>query len=303
MTSSLEVVFEVPAKILKGLADGTYERVGGVIRRVDNKQIVLWLSEIMGETSEEDKVPSLLTSPQLLLGMQVANLAVNVAGFAIIYQKIKVVEQKIDEIDQKLDELAKAQDWTDKKYLIEKLTPLAHSLSTLSSLSRLNSEELIKKKLTIADDKLENGRVYFHQVLLRMLEEKLELERPDEFSSCYRAWVLAAQGGIETMAQLGELHEAQARAVSFFEEHTKFGRLYMAARRDPLRKFSRATNGALANQVLSLLSQQCAGAQEIIKGRVLQIEFLNENNLGLESLPAPQYDQSNIGCAMYLVKQ
>ena len=43
--SSIEVLLEVPPAIAQGLANGTLERVGGVIREVGSKQIVVWLRE------------------------------------------------------------------------------------------------------------------------------------------------------------------------------------------------------------------------------------------------------------------
>lgn len=43
--SSIEVLLEVPPAIAQGLANGTLERVGGVIREVGNKQVVAWLRE------------------------------------------------------------------------------------------------------------------------------------------------------------------------------------------------------------------------------------------------------------------
>lgn len=41
----LEVVFEVPPAIVRGLATGAFERVGGVIRETGSKQVVMWLRE------------------------------------------------------------------------------------------------------------------------------------------------------------------------------------------------------------------------------------------------------------------
>lgn len=43
--SSIEVLLEVPPKIEEGLANGTLERVGGVIRKTGSKQVVAWLRE------------------------------------------------------------------------------------------------------------------------------------------------------------------------------------------------------------------------------------------------------------------
>ncbi len=41
----LEVVFDVPPAIVRGLATGALERVGGVIRETGSKQVVMWLRE------------------------------------------------------------------------------------------------------------------------------------------------------------------------------------------------------------------------------------------------------------------
>lgn len=41
----LEVVFEVPPEIARGLASGALERIGGVIRETGSKQVVMWLRE------------------------------------------------------------------------------------------------------------------------------------------------------------------------------------------------------------------------------------------------------------------
>jgi hypothetical protein len=42
---TLTTTFVIPDWIGSGLASGTYERVGGVIRQVGNKQVVAWLRE------------------------------------------------------------------------------------------------------------------------------------------------------------------------------------------------------------------------------------------------------------------
>jgi len=52
--SAITVHLEVPEFIEAGLRHGTMERVGGVIRHTDNKQIVAWLREggKVGQTAE-----------------------------------------------------------------------------------------------------------------------------------------------------------------------------------------------------------------------------------------------------------
>jgi hypothetical protein len=41
----IRVEFEVPDDIKAGLGNGTFERVGGVIRFTESKQVVAWLRE------------------------------------------------------------------------------------------------------------------------------------------------------------------------------------------------------------------------------------------------------------------
>ena len=122
--TNINVMFELSEEIVKGLANGTLERVGGVVRRVGDKKIVVWLTEAGAEVSREAGLPSILNSPQMLMGMQVANLAVSVAGFALIYHKLQQVQRQIEGIDQKLQALSDAHAWLDKKHLIEHLAPM-----------------------------------------------------------------------------------------------------------------------------------------------------------------------------------
>ncbi|MFS8776782.1 hypothetical protein NW806_10795 [Synechococcus sp. W65.1] len=45
-----QVILDIPEAILKGLQDGTYERIGGVVREVASKRVVAWLRETGGLT-------------------------------------------------------------------------------------------------------------------------------------------------------------------------------------------------------------------------------------------------------------
>ena len=284
--TNINVVFELSEEIAKGLADGTLERVGGVIRRVGNKKIVVWLTEAGAEASEKSGLPSILSSPQMLMGLQVANLAVNVAGFALIYRKLQQVQRQIEGVDQKLQALSEAHAWLEKKHLIEHLAPMCSALEALSSIHYIQDQETSKSKLLDADSKLENASIYFRNVLREMLVNKLEQERPEEFAVCYRAWVMASQGRIQTMAELGEIPLAQHLAQELKAQHQVFGRDFLKVRRDPLRKLTSERVHADSEAILKEIGQQSAGAHEIIKGRVLQLDYMVENRLTLNDFPA-----------------
>ena len=100
--AELNVIFEVPEAIAEGLRNCTLEQAGGVIRRVgDKKQIAMWLQEgvllerntaeqLLKQGSEQtqllrqqaEQLQMLGVQQQMMMGLQVANLAVSVAGFA-----------------------------------------------------------------------------------------------------------------------------------------------------------------------------------------------------------------------------
>lgn len=285
--TSISVIFEIPADIAEGLANGTLERVGGVIRKAENKQVKAWLTEA-GEVIREENSsvpPSILNSSQMLMGLQVANLAVNVAGFALIYHKLQRVEHQLANMDQKLDRITVNQEFLDHKHLISKLSPVIASLRTLASIHHISDRSIIQGKLITADDKFGDATVYFKEVLGHMLANKLEQERPEEFMACYRAWVMASQGHVQTMLELDENREALARAETLKIEHQNFGREFIEIRRNPLRKLINEHSHPQAEALLKTLGQQSAGVHELVKGRVLQLEHMVEAGLRLSDLP------------------
>lgn len=51
---TIEIKLTMSDKIAKSLADGTYERVGGIIRESRSKQIVAWLREVAHEINSTE---------------------------------------------------------------------------------------------------------------------------------------------------------------------------------------------------------------------------------------------------------
>ncbi len=93
---TVNTTLEIPPEIAAGLADGVYERIGGVIREVGNKHVVAWLREI----------PSVSLNPLA----SVLNLSVSVMGFAVVLQKLNHLEgilksnqRLLEKVDRKID--------------------------------------------------------------------------------------------------------------------------------------------------------------------------------------------------------
>ena len=82
--SSIEVLLEVPPAIAQGLANGTLERVGGVIREVGNKQVVAWLRE-GGKIASN---PNILTGGLGSVATSLLNTAVSAHSHHLIMQAL-----------------------------------------------------------------------------------------------------------------------------------------------------------------------------------------------------------------------
>ena len=109
---NLNVVFDVPALVAQGLMNGSLERVGGVVRDVTTKKIVMWLGE--GNSKEMLQPPfmgeSMNMSP-LLPWLSAFGIGTSVAGFALVMkrlddigERISRTEKKVDRINHKLDD-------------------------------------------------------------------------------------------------------------------------------------------------------------------------------------------------------
>lgn len=118
--TDLTVLFEIPAKIPEGLATGSLERVGGVVRDFSSKKVVMWLQEGGSLASKALSQPPLAGGANALAAaspwLAAANLGVSVAGFAMLLQQlyrisdqIRAVEAKVDRVSHKLDDQALAQ--------------------------------------------------------------------------------------------------------------------------------------------------------------------------------------------------
>ena len=103
--STVNLTFQIPKYIEQGLSNGSYERVGGVIRKANSKQVVTWLRE-GGEAVQ------ILESVLQNMGAvsSILNLAVSTMGFIVVLKRLGVIEQQLQQaqkvlqtIDYKID--------------------------------------------------------------------------------------------------------------------------------------------------------------------------------------------------------
>jgi hypothetical protein len=92
--TSLTTTFRLPEPIAAKLAAGVYERVGGVVRDTQTKQVVMWLRET-GQTNHlPGAIPSVLSSLGAMASL--LNLGVSTMGFVLILQRLESIERQIE---------------------------------------------------------------------------------------------------------------------------------------------------------------------------------------------------------------
>ena len=117
--ATIRVEFEVPDDILTGLATGKYERVGGVIRHFESKQVFAWLREGGNMSRSGGSTSTLLPSLFRAAGMKARTAAVvagavtvagplldvAITGYTIyrLTERIRALKKEIAHIYDRLD--------------------------------------------------------------------------------------------------------------------------------------------------------------------------------------------------------
>jgi len=106
--NTVNATFDVPDPITQGISNGTYERVGGVVREIGTKQVVAWLREA-SETGEP-VLSNILSLSSMSAVSSTLNLAVSTMGFIIVLKRLGVIEKQLEKaqevlqtIDYKID--------------------------------------------------------------------------------------------------------------------------------------------------------------------------------------------------------
>lgn len=162
---------------------------------------------------------------QMMMGLQVANLAVNMAGFALPYYKLDGIQKMLGSMDAKLDRLQQGQDWIDAKQLLSHLAPIQAALTPIREARLYGRRDLLEQQLVSSDGRFAEARSYFHQVIHKLLDRGQEFVLARELEVAYRAWVMAGHGQLQVMSSLGEQDVAHQRAAMLKSEHASFGKL------------------------------------------------------------------------------
>lgn len=105
----INVTFDVPAAIKVGLNSGTLERVGGIVRFTDNKQIVAWLQETRNMSNHAAKGSTLFSTLLAAVGTNAGTVETltSIGNLGLDLVDMAVTMYMIDRVDQRLKSLQK----------------------------------------------------------------------------------------------------------------------------------------------------------------------------------------------------
>lgn len=199
------VVLDVPARIAQGLANGTLERVGGVVRDASSKEVVTWLRD-GGEASKVLTQPPLPNLPfgqaaQLanpLLGA--LNLGVSVAGFSVVITQLNQISDQIRKMEAKIDRVSVKLD-------DQILAKLKAGINACTNAADLINPDLRQLQACQAITTLHEARQYFNQQVIRSSSEA-EATSMEYVAMAFTALMAEAQ----TYIQIDESEKA-ARVI------------------------------------------------------------------------------------------
>lgn len=112
VTTTLGVNPELATKIMTGLSSGLYERVGGVIRNSDTKDVVLWLRSTPEALSDASLVNKFGPMLQLGAATSLLNLSISLVGFGVVINRLNGIEIKLAAIEKTVRSIERKMDIT-----------------------------------------------------------------------------------------------------------------------------------------------------------------------------------------------
>ena len=106
ITTTLGARPEIASKLLAGLTTGEYERVGGIIRRVDTKTVVTWLRTVSeGQSVNMTTLNGLGSLLHLNIATSLLDLSISAIGFTLVLKRLISIEGQLEKITDILDRM------------------------------------------------------------------------------------------------------------------------------------------------------------------------------------------------------
>ena len=201
MSLPVTVTFMLADWIAKGLADGTFERVGGVIRDVGTKQVISWLRE---QGSNNSQVPTLTDSPNNIFNLffSSANLVASGANAAATGKGLADVNQRLGGIENQLGKVRQS------VQLTQEILQVTSAVSILNLGVSVIGFVVIAQRVKELEQRLQQA-----QKLLNNINRKIDLS----FYANFRAAIELATNAF-TMTKIENRRSSALQAINRFLE-------------------------------------------------------------------------------------
>ena len=177
--STIQVHLNLPEFIEAGLSDGSMERVGGVIRHTDNKQIIAWLRE-GGQLADDVLLkPGLLddvfravgttaNTAGVILGAAFPILDIALAGYLLL--------EIINQIDQHRQDMKLVYERIEDEFRQDRLANLLTALKIGRHLSAVNDVAFKRQMVGEVTNRLLEAREHLREDFLELLNGEMNEE-------------------------------------------------------------------------------------------------------------------------------
>ncbi|NEQ34386.1 MAG: hypothetical protein F6K04_25950, partial [Leptolyngbya sp. SIO4C5] len=152
MIAVIRPTFYIPQVVAEGLANGTLERIGGVVREVGSKKVIAWLREIPYAT------PLTHSFPIISLPLSPLSTISNIANVFVTQNGFHNLNNRLDKFNIRLDS-------------IEHMVHINTAMSALTLGTAVAGFAVINQRLNDIDTRLKTL-----QETLNKIEQKLDLQ-------------------------------------------------------------------------------------------------------------------------------
>jgi hypothetical protein len=245
--STINVLFEIPESIQRGLAEGTMRLFGGAVRNLKGEFVAhLSPGKLLNDRLQSgipfdpsalaSAIGNVQSAALLASGIGAVNLALNTAGFAVMRQKLNAIIDQLDQALVALDDLKEDVEWLKSKQQSELRGEIDSACDLAGRAIRLQDQDLFKEARTSAH---KARRRIFH-VLREILKRRRVISRRQEFAELAGACVILAsveascdepiEGPAQAATHLTATAHEMAETVAQFEQQCRDYGIDTAAR-------------------------------------------------------------------------
>jgi hypothetical protein len=228
------VTFAMPEWIAEGIRTNLYEVVGGVVRLMEGKQVVMWLRPALDEAAKAGvglaPLGLLPAGAALSLAATASVAVIAVAGFAYLAHRQTQTEQRLDRM---MDEIGLLRLGIDT-VIANQVDEVQHKMETAIEILRIEEErggfDAFQPPLTALR---ECGKFYVAQIE-RLLRHECPLAVSPVFLELARLHLLASQAKARgSVLYLSDWGEAEAEAARDQQAFAACREALLAPLRDP----------------------------------------------------------------------